>query len=344
MGRFSRYVSGWFQYPDFHSDPDGFIDSLIEYISANKIGTYIPSHEEGFLVAKYRDRFPQSVKIPISDFDLIDRCNDKARSAGLAEQLGVDQPKTVVFETREQFRKGADLVPSRGVVKSVGSHGSHGISFYSSPGEFREIALGWDYSDGEIPVIQEFVEGNIYAVSVMAWEGEPKIVFTRRNIREKEPFGGACTVCESVDNGRGAEVAVQIVKAIGFTGPIMFEFLVDEDSDRWCLMEINPRYWGTTAHELNCGLDFPFVQYCLANELPYENDFSYSNGLVSRWITGEMIGFEKRRRSGRRVGDLLKEYFSTKADFAMDFAMDDPVPFFVQAWLYFKHRKKIFSS
>ena len=65
MGKVSRYPKGWVKYPDFNTEPEKFIECLCQFIREKDIGTYIPSHEETLVVAKYRDRFPDTVKIPI---------------------------------------------------------------------------------------------------------------------------------------------------------------------------------------------------------------------------------------------------------------------------------------
>lgn len=109
-------------------------------------------------------------------------------------------------------------------------------------------------------------------------------------------------------------------------------------------MEINPRYWGTTAHDLDCGIDYPYLQYCLANQIPSDAPGSYEDGIVSQWIAGDVISYFKRRRGHPTPWRLLREYLTWDARYAMDFKLDDPLPFFVQSYLYFKFRKQVLDA
>jgi predicted ATP-grasp superfamily ATP-dependent carboligase len=340
MSRYSRYTKHWFQYPHYATDPDGFIDSVSKYLSENRIGTYLPSHEEGFVVARNLDRFPDNVRIPISPYRIIDRLNSKSESQRLAQRLGIVTPETFSIRTQEELADRLHELPSRGVIKQNYSHGSYGVSFYQSR---EELAAIWNEETCRDAIIQQFVEGTIYTATVLAKEGTVHAHFARRNLREKEPFGGACVKCESVNFPKGLEAAKRIVKKIGYTGVAMFEFIVNEETENHWLMEVNPRYWGTSSHDFDSGINYPYWQYCLANSLPLPDERQYAIGLKSRWLAGDVISFFKHRQIGSD-GHSLCRLLETDDDFFMDFKLDDPIPFLVQSWLYFKHRKAIFRT
>lgn len=346
MSRYSRYCSGWFQYPHFHEDTDGFIQSIIDYINEFDIGLYIPSHEEGFIVSRHLDKFPKSVHVAVGSYESIRRLDNKLHAQQLAEELGVPHPRTVEIQNLEELDSVLDALPIKGVIKAPYSHGSHGVDFYDSHAELREKWIKTNSHRGQsdpAPIVQEFVHGHIQTVMVLAEKGEVLANFARRNIREKEPFGGAAVKCESTLFSKGLEDASRMVKHLGYSGVAMFEFIVAHDSDQYWLMEVNPRYWGTTPHDLSCGVNFPYYQYCLAHGLPFEKNQVYPLGHKARWIAGDVISFFKCRRKGHFFDDLGKR-LDFDDDSFMDFALDDPLPFFVQSYLYFKHRRKLFAK
>lgn len=346
MSRFSRYCSGWFQYPHFHQDTEGFIQSLVDYLETHDIGTYIPSHEEGFVVSRYLDRFPKSVHVAVADPEAIRQLDHKLLAQELAEQLGVPHPRTVEIESLDTLDALIDCLPTKGVVKSPFSHGSHGVDFYQNRQQLRQV---WSEANSRRepfdppPIVQEFVRGRIQAVMILAEKGEVKASFARRNIREKEPFGGAAVKCESIRFPEGLADATRIVQHLSYSGIAMFEFVVSEQSDQYWLMEVNPRYWGTTPHDLNCGVDFPYYQYCLAHGLPFEENPDYPLEHRSRWIAGDVIAFFKRKHADNSIKHL-RSHLDFNDDSFMDFHRDDPIPFFIQSYLYYKHRRKIFRD
>lgn len=345
MSRFSRYTKGWFTYPKYQDDPEGFINAVVGYIIEHDIGTYIPSHEEGFVVSLYLDRFPENVKIPISTPDVIDLLNHKGKCEKLAGELGIPTPPTFRVASPDEFENEIGNFPAKGVVKVPYSHGSHGVSFYDGLEDLREKwHAAYASLDDKLnaPIVQKYIEGTIYTATALADKGNVLASFARRNIREKEPFGGAAVKCESIDFPEGKKYADLMMSHIKFTGVAMFEFLVDEKSAEVWLMEVNPRYWGTSAHDFDSGVHYPYLHYCMANDLDADFFPEYDLGYKTRWIAGDVISYYKHRQKKETTRSVF-DYLDLDDNSYMDLKLDDPIPFFVQSYLYFKHRAAIFS-
>lgn len=345
MSKVSRYTTGWVKYPGYQKDPEGFVGTLARFIEEKGIGTYLPSHEEGLVVAKYRDRFPASVKIPLAPYDVLNQLHNKATLPDLTRELGVPHPETFVFSSVEDFARRKDALPLPVIVKQLYSHGSHGVAICRTAAEveaaWTRFAVGVTSAE-RLPIVQRYLEGKrIYAASLLAQEGRVVGTFVRRNLREKEPFGGAAVKCESIHFPELTAHATRIAEHVKLTGVAMFEFLVDETTREHWLMEINPRYWGTSSHEIDCGVEFPWMQWCLANHVPFREHPEYQDGLKSRWIVGDVISWLKSRRVATDRWQNLQRYLDFDDDFFMDLKLDDPMPFFVEAYLYFKFRKQV---
>ncbi len=350
MSRYSRYCAGWFQYPHYRENPEAFIDSLSAYIKQHEIGTYLPSHQEGFVVAQFRDRLPATVRIPISDQATIERLDNQRKAFELAAELGIPYPRTFTFDSQEDFENTIEELPATGIIKEVISHGSHGVAIYKGKAQLRAqwSSLGSRRGPGDpLPVIQEYLDAKIYATTMLADRGHVIAHFVRRNMREKEPFGGACVKCESVHYPELIEYSGLMVRHLNYTGVIMIEYLVDEVTGAARLMDINPRYWGTTAHDIDAGIEYPILQFCIANGIGTIETPDYRDGFKSRWLVGDVISYLKARnarRAGTALGNRsLSNYLLLDDDSLMDFKLDDPVPFLVQAYLYFKFRRQIFQ-
>lgn len=343
MSKVSRYVTGTMKYPDYKANPEGFIKSLVDFIIAKDIGTYIPSHEEGLVVAKYRDRFPEWVKIPLPPFEVLDRLHNKLATFELAQDCSVPCPATLSFASHEDFESRKATIPIPGIFKHYYSHGSHGIGIFRTEEE-RDAQWKRMTAGGILPLSQQYLERKkIYAATLVAQEGKVFATFVRRNIREKEDFGGACVKCESVHFPELVAHSRRIAEHLKLTGVAMFEFLVDDATREHWLMEINPRYWGTSSHEFDCGIEYPWIQFCLLNGIPVEENPTYRDGLKSRWIVGDVIAYLKSRKCNKLSGRKLWDFLDFNDDFFMDFKADDPLPFFVEAYLYFKFRRQILN-
>jgi len=76
--------------------------------------------------------------------------------------------------------------------------------------------------------------------------------------------GGVGSILVTVDFPQLTEKVTHIVQALNWTGPIQLEFKWDSNRSEFSLIEINPRFWGTTGAWLREGVNFPAVAVDLA--------------------------------------------------------------------------------
>jgi predicted ATP-grasp superfamily ATP-dependent carboligase len=350
MASLSRYSKGSFSYPQFRSKPDEFIACVIDFIKKYDIGTYIPCHEEILTVAKNIAKFPPDVKIPISNYDTIFKLYNKKESGLLVEKLSIPIPKTLRINDMAELEEKIEYLKFPVIIKMQNSNGAHGVFFAHSKTEviktYKEVVTKFCVHP-HYPLIQEYVHGRIYAATLLANQGEIIAQFMRRNIREKESFGGTCTKCESIHEPDVADYAKRIAQYMNLTGVAMFEFIVDEQANKKWLMEINPRYWGTVGHDIDCGIEYPYYQYCIANNINFTAPDSYPNGVKSRWIVGDIISFFNRHKLAENKWANIKSYIKLDDDFFLDFKVDDPIPFLWESFFYFRNylrTKKVIKS
>lgn len=99
----------------------------------------------------------------------------------------------------------------------------------------------------QYPLVQEYVEGEGFGVSaVFDKSHNPLAVFCHRRIREYPASGGPSCLCESAWNKELADNAVKLLKSLNWVGVAMVEFKGSPDKG-YKLMEINPRFWGSSA-------------------------------------------------------------------------------------------------
>lgn len=54
-----------------------------------------------------------------------------------------------------------------------------------------------------------------------------------------------------------------------YSGPCMIEFKHDHQKERFVLIEVNPKFWGSSLLSIICGVNFPvlYVRHLLGEEL-----------------------------------------------------------------------------
>ena len=336
MSKWSRHKSGFFIYPDFRTKEIEFVDSVANYLRKNQIGVYLPVHEEIMSIARYRDRLPQEVCIPISEYQTIYALYNKHQLCEIAESLSINYPRTLYPQNTEELKSSFKDINFPLIVKMQNSNGAKGVQIVQKKDEALRAWANCKQQTELNPIVQEYVNGRMYAVSLLADQGKEIARFVRRNLREKEYFGGTCTKAESVYHNTIADEAMQILKQLEYTGVVMFEFLVNEDSGEHWLIEANPRYWGTTPLDLDVGVDFPYYHYQIAIGQPPGPVYNYSAGIKSRWIIGDMISLVNNFKTPKGLKRPYSEYFSFGEDYYMDLKKDDIGAFFGEATYYLK--------
>jgi predicted ATP-grasp superfamily ATP-dependent carboligase len=150
-------------------------------------------------------------------------------------------------------------------------------------------------------LLQEYVAGEGRGLFCLFDRGEPVVFFAHRRLREKPPSGGVSVLCESSPvPERMRETAEALLRPLDWHGLAMVEFKVAPDGTPY-LMEVNARPWGSMQLAIDAGVDFPYLQYCLALGLDLPRNLSYRSGIRSRWLLGDLdrLYLVVKDRSGR---------------------------------------------
>jgi len=144
-------------------------------------------------------------------------------------------------------------------------------------------------------LIQEFIppDGDTLGVEALFnKDSEPRATFVHRRLREYPVSGGPSTLRESVYAPELVEMALKLLKALGWYGVAMVEFKVDPRDNIPKLMEVNPKFWGSIQLPIVSGVDFPYLLYCMAVDGDVEAVFEYKVGTRCRWLLpGDILHF-----------------------------------------------------
>jgi len=294
---FSRFCSRRWVYPSPFFYPDHFLDSLIKELKNNSYDALISMEEQTtLLITRHRSRLEPYTSIPFHDYETIDRARRKDEIIKLAMELGIPAPKTWFPGDLEEALNLVPGIPIPAVIKPRIGSGSTGIVYVNRPEELGP-AYHRVHRKYPLPLIQEFIPAGGEAVGasfLFGPDSTPLASFTHRRLREYPVSGGPSTLRESIDDPRARQYGETMLKALHWYGVAMVEFRYDPRDGQPKLLEVNPRFWGSLPLAIFAGVDFPYLLFRLALELPIEKVAHYALGKRCRWILpGDLLHFIK---------------------------------------------------
>ena len=338
MSLWSKYAKKRLIYPSFYNNPDIFIDWLEKVFLTLKPRVYIPTDEEIFIVAKYSERLRKTVVIiPISDFRTLRLLHLKSELIKTAKDLNIPVPLSIQPQSLEDVKSFAQTAGFPLVIKDSDTRGAIGVHYIYSPKELikkYESKFSEKFSHHRPFILQEYVSGNGYGVSLLMNHGKTRAIFTHKRLRERLFRGGTSTKRISVRNEILSEYAVKILEKVNFHGVAMVEFKYNENSQRVYLLDVNPRFWGSLALPIAAGIDFPYLLYKMATEGDIKFTSEYREGIVVRWLLGDIQATVSKMTHTKNIFEPLKEFFTFDEFGFDDLYLDDCLPFLAESIYY----------
>lgn len=289
----SRYCERAFTVADPLRAPVRFADDVLRVALATRADVLLPVTEAALLaILPERGRF--ACAIPFPDTDSFRRICDKREVLSLAPRHGIAAPEQTELPNRgalellDEVRFPVVLKPIRSVAGSDGVRTRSSVSYAASERELRERVDR--YAESSYPILlQERIEGEGFAISVIVWNGELRAAFAHRRLREKPPSGGVSVLRDSIplDDDLLAR-SLALLAEFDWNGVAMVEFKRDERTGIPYLMEINGRLWGSLQLAIDAGIDFPsiLVGLALGEDPPVAR--AYPPGVQTRWEWGDV--------------------------------------------------------
>lgn len=349
MSAASRYAQGSFVYPSPFRTPVDFKDCLLRQIRELRAAVLIPVLEETFLVAQYKEELGRHVKLVVPEYDQILGAHNKDRWGTLAGELGIPHPRSCTVSDLQADSAHYHELRFPVLLKPKQGGGGWAIQQVDSLPELKELlaaeangAHSWDRF-----FVQEKVEGETHCVATLFCKGELRAKVAYRQLREYPvPFGQA-VMRQSIRSEQAERNIEKLLEAMKWHGVCQADFVVDSLSGTPYLIDINPRFWGSLAQAIASGVDFPWLLYQIAHNGDVETVSSFTVGVKSRWLGGDLRAFLPLLRQSRNKAQFLADFFSPEnlQVYHDDFEFKDPAPFFF--WAFYSLRramKKRFSD
>lgn len=291
----SRYTSHHITYPSPVKDPNGFNHTIHQFLIKYQHDVLLPIHSEDTMVlGRYANCLSNVTHFPFPRFEDMILINDKGYLAVVAEELGIPIPRTLVPDRPDQVSQVAKKITFPVVIKLRNRTSSLGQSYASSMDELIKVYMktikAFALKPGEYPIIQEYIAGTGYGVSLLFNHGDLRARFTHKRIREYPISGGPSTCRVSTRHQIMEDYAVRLMTHFSWHGIAMVEFKLSRDGIPY-LLEVNPRFWGSVNQAVQSGVDFPYLLYQMAVDGDVRPVYSYREGVVTRNVMLDAISF-----------------------------------------------------
>ncbi|MCH5232258.1 MAG: ATP-grasp domain-containing protein [Muribaculaceae bacterium] len=226
------------------TDPS-VVGDICNVVTNKNIDILLPMQNGSIEVASIcRVRLPD-VFIPVTDFSVAKPLFDKKDAAKLFKELKLPIPKTYSVLSAK--------MPA--IVKPRRGGKSRGIQIFRDMDDLMHLQNLDNY------IIQEYIE-NFKEFTVDAYinmEGEILTTVPRERL---EIMGGESTKTITCRNQHLEQFAKDIIRRLRLCGPVNIQFLYDKDTDRYLLLEVNPRLGGAVICSVLAGA--PITDYIIS--------------------------------------------------------------------------------
>lgn len=235
---------------------------------ANKINSplvFLPIEESSinaFLIQlQNRPNLKKNYKYLLPSLDIFSLSRNKSELNVWCEKNQIPSPKNY---TSFDISQGNYRLPL--IFKPAIGSGSRGIVFARNIKDLEKITLPL-----ESYVIQECLNNavNVEACFILAQRGKIVSAYTHQRVRTYPKAGGVSVLSKISFNKKIIKQCNAVVDKLHYSGLMMIEFIWDESSKTYKLIEINPRVWGSILLSESSGLKFinNYIRLCLGKDI-----------------------------------------------------------------------------
>lgn len=314
----SKYATHKVQVPHPETHEREFIEMLLQSAEKFGDGVLFPASDEALVaVAKNKKSLEEKFIVPCAEWESVRNFIEKKYTYSIADENGVPAPKTTTPSCLEDVENYAAQIDFPCLVKPSQSHLFFDYfkrKMFPVDNKEQLISIYKQAAQAGLEVmLQEIIPGddmNVVNYNAYFWEGRPLVEFTAQHIRNAPPWWGSPRVVLSKEIQEVIEPGRKIMQALNFNGYACTEFKKDQRTGVYKLIEVNGRHNLSTSLAVQCGINFPYIQYrhLLMNETPTQSD--YRKGVYWIEIILDVTNSLKFLRQERySLSEYLRPYF-----------------------------------
>lgn len=274
VGRWLNGDSGFERIPFAHEKD--FIEKLLSICERRNIHVVMPLVTKELIpFSQNKKRFEeQETKVLVSNVDSLEIANNKSRLYQFLEWRGIEVPGYRVIENIDQFKPAVEELSgpqTRVCFKPSLSNGSRGFRIIANDVDEHELLFKEKPDSGYISfedavrilssrpfpelLLTEYLPGDEYSVDCLANHGEIKLIVPR--LRSKM-INGISVEGEFVNDKNIITYCTRIIEELKLHGNIGIQ-VKGSSSEKFLIIEINPRVQGTIVAGLGAGINLPVL-------------------------------------------------------------------------------------
>lgn len=311
MSRFSKYCSHFVSLPNPKSEEENFVRELSKELEKNSIDTVVPMEDETVELLIRNQGLLGSTKTLLPHIKTFMVARDKAQTMHIAKKNDVSIPKTYFINNIDELEEVVIDINYPVIIKPRISSGSRGIGIINNEDElikrYKEI-----HEEYPFPIIQQYIYGSFDKIQVLVMldqNSNVKASCTYQGIREFPVDGGPVTLWKTISYPIIEEKTINLMQKINWCGFAEIEYIVNQQTGEYFLMEINPRFSANIALGVQLGIDFPlyFVKLASGQDIDYIKNKKFNE--YCQWLLpGDILNFVfNKDRFKQEIGYIFKK-------------------------------------
>jgi predicted ATP-grasp superfamily ATP-dependent carboligase len=232
-----------------------FLRFLARTLRGRRYDVLLPTHEQVYLLSRFRDALTPHVGLALPDFAALERLQNKAEFSRLLTRLGLPQPETAIVRTRAEVDRTWQY-PF--YLKLAHSTAGSGVFYIEDGRSLRQSAdelerSGHFRGNSEV-LVQQPARGVLSTVQAVFDRG--RLVGIHCFEARQLGVGGMSTARISADHPAVRQHVERIGGELGWHGAFFIDYFYDRESGRPEYIEANPRI-GETVNAMLSGINLP---------------------------------------------------------------------------------------
>ncbi len=326
--RFSKYVSKFYVYPNPKDKPEDFFNWLITHVKSHSYDMIFPLNDDTYeICTRHQEDLRKYTSVAVNKKEIFNLARDKEKTIRHASKLKVPVPLTWFPKSKEDLvRLESELPDYPLLMKPSRGSGSRGVKKVNNRIELFESYGNLSKKFGQM-LIQEYIPGNeiLDVPLIFNMKGQHRGALVSNRVRMFPVEGGPNVAGHAVINEPLRLEAIRLMESLEWRGVALVEFKVDERDGIPKLMEINPRFWGSTQLGMSAGIDWPWMLFEVVVKGDCQIQMDYHTDRLVRWLLpGELMHFLTRKRRCDLWPDFFR-FFDSKTEYYI-FQKDDIMP------------------
>lgn len=208
-------------------------------------------------LAKHRELIGRKCNLILPPNESLEICLNKYKTLNFVSDLGIRVPHSFHVASYSQLVDASKTFSSSFIVKcATETDKGFATQYFNNSLELLNLKSNFLQNFNGPLLIQQRIFGAGEGFFAIYRNGSLIDYFMHKRIREIPISGGPSTRARSINETDLYDLGKKILDALNWHGLAMVEFKRDENGEL-CLIEINPKLWGSLDLAISAGVNFP---------------------------------------------------------------------------------------